>query len=752
MARNYRNSRKNKKKWPKDPNKLLPGKNKRGRPSVEEVMQKYGSQIDSKIKSSGYSKGSKEDYSKSYQTFKKEMAPNLNRYEKWCKSLGNAIKLKVSDKDKKNMQKHLTTAHLDVEPWQALGLSVMSFVGVFFLGLIISVAITLIKGGFDNFPILFFFLVIFGSVFLFYFVKKYPERLANKWRLKASSQMVPAILYVVVYMRHTPNLEKAIGFAADHLQYPLSLDLKKVFYNVQVGKFSTIKESLDNYLEFWREHSTEFIEAFHLIESSLFEPDEARRISTLEKSLKVVLDGVYEKMMKFTHEVKAPLTNVYMLAVMLPVLGIALIPLASAMVGGLIKASHVFILYNLLIPFVAFFMLDNIMLERPGGHGQSKLLEKNPHYFKYKSKKPYIKAFWICLPLLLIAFIPLIFQFTPLPDAIGLQKDYTLKEMGLGDSEAMFFDFKEVQGQGIKGPFGVGAVLLSIFLPLSIALFFSISYKMKTKELIKERQITEQLENEFNNSLFQLGNRLGNGVPVEIAFGKVANSTQGLRTSEFFNKVNYNIRQLGMGVKKAIFHPKRGALVSYPSDLISTSMRILIESSKKGLKNAARSLMSISEYAKKINKITQKLKDLLASTISDMKSNMTFLAPLLSGIVVGLATMIVAILNKLNLSQLQEGGAGSALGVGSFSSLLQIFQLEEVIPPYYLQIAIGIYLIEIIFILTSTLVTIDSGQDKLQTKYKTGLNLQKGIGLYVAAALIAIIVLFVLSNVVLGGL
>jgi len=700
----------------------------------------------------GGSGGKGSDYSKSYQQFKEEMAPDLSRYEKLCKSLGNAIKLKVSEKDKKEMQKHLTTAHLDVEPWQALGLSVISFVAVFFLGLIVSVAITLIKGGFNNFPILFFFLMIFGSVFLFYYMKKYPERLANQWRLKASSQMVPAILYVVVYMRHTPNLEKAIGFAAEHLQYPLSLDLKKVFYNVQVGNFSTIKESLDNYLEFWRGHSTEFIEAFHLIESSLFEPDESRRISTLEKSLKVVLDGVYEKMMKFTHNVKAPLTNVYMLAVMLPVLGIALIPLASAMVGGLIKSVHVFILYNMLIPFIAFFMLDKIMMDRPGGHGQSKLLERNPHYFKYKSNKPYFKAFWICLPLLLIAFIPLIFQFTPLPDALGLQKDYSISQLGLGDSEAMFFDFKQVEGEGIKGPFGIGAVLLGIFFPLSVALFFSITFRIKTKKLIKERQATEQLEKEFNNSLFQLGNRLGNGVPVELAFGKVAQSTQGLRTSEFFNKVNYNIRQLGMGVKKAIFHPKRGALVSYPSDLIATSMRILIESSKKGLKNAARGLISISEYAKRINKITARLKDLLASTISDMKSNMTFLAPLLSGIVVGLAAMITSILNKLNLSQIGEGGGGGALGVGNLGTLLNIFQLEQMIPPYYLQFAIGIYLIEIIFILTGTLVTIDAGQDKLQKTYKTGLNLQKGIGLYVATALIATIILFVLSTVVLGGL
>ena len=217
-------------------------------------------------------------------------------------------------------------------------------------------------------------------------MKDYPARLANKWRLKASSQMVPAILYIVVYMRHTSNLERAVEFASEHLSYPLALDFKKVFYNVQIGKFSTIKESLDNYLETWRDYSVEFIEAFHLIESSLYEPDNSRRILSLEKSLRVVLEGVYEKMLKFTHDVRSPLTNVYMLGVVLPTLGLALLPLATAMLGGMLTWIHIFILFNLIVPFFVFYLTDKIIFLRPGGYGETSLLERNPLYYKYKSK------------------------------------------------------------------------------------------------------------------------------------------------------------------------------------------------------------------------------------------------------------------------------------------------------------------------------------------------------------------------------
>jgi len=255
------------------------------------------------------------------------------------------------------------------------------------------------------------------------------------------------------------------------------------------------------------------------------------------------------------------------------------------------------------------------MLLRPGGYGETDLLERNPLYSKYKNRKPYFTAFLICLPFFIIGFLPLIFQYTPIPEMLGLQKDYFFSELGLGIfGDEKIFDFKSVES-GFAGPFGVGALILSMFIPLGLALFFSTAYENKTKEMIKERKKTRQLEKEFNNSLFQLGNRMENGMPPELVFGRVAESSKGLITEDFLRRVNYNIRQMGMSAEKAIFEPRRGAINYYPSELIATSMRVLIESSKKGLKIAAMSLKSISEYVKNIQKITNRLKDMLAEII-----------------------------------------------------------------------------------------------------------------------------------------
>jgi hypothetical protein len=140
---------------------------------AEDILREYSGRIEKQIATSSAGSIS---YSREYLKFKSERANEISRYERWCKSLGNIIKLKISEKDKLKIKKFLDIAHLDLEPWQPLTLSVMVFLSILFLGLLISVSVALIKGGifYETFPYLFFFLVIILAFFLFYFVNGYP--------------------------------------------------------------------------------------------------------------------------------------------------------------------------------------------------------------------------------------------------------------------------------------------------------------------------------------------------------------------------------------------------------------------------------------------------------------------------------------------------------------------------------------------------------------------------------------------------
>jgi len=396
-------------------------------------------------------------------------------------------------------------------------------------------------------------------------------------------------------------------------------------------------------------------------------------------------------------------------------------------------------------------LTENVMMKRPGGYGESELLEKNPLYGKYRSNAGYWKGAVLALPFFIIGIIPFLLRYTSIHELLGIARDYSWAELGLGflgNGNA----FGIVSPTGVLyGPSGGLALLMSLFIPASIAIFFIVGARARTKEILLTRDKYKEVEKEFNSSLFQLGNRIGDGSPAEIAFAKVSSSVKGTATEGFFKIVNENIGQLGMSLERALFDPKRGAVVFYPSQLVATSMKILTESVKKGLQVAARSLMSISDYVKNIKKINDRLNDLLADIISDMKSNMTFLAPLLSGIIVGLSGMISSILGALG-AMFEGGDLGAGESVGNLGNILGMFDPVLMIPTYWLQIVVGIYLIQVVFILTSTLVTIKSGRDPLQMTAEVGKNLRTSIILYLVVAAGAIIALTVVGAVALAGL
>jgi hypothetical protein len=67
------------------------------------------------------------------------------------------------------------------------------------------------------------------------------------------------------------------------------------------------------------------------------------------------------------------------------------------------------------------YLTSDVLMKRPGGYGESSLLEKNPMYYKYKSKKGYLYGSLIALPFFIIGIIPLLFAFTNFPSSFSFK-------------------------------------------------------------------------------------------------------------------------------------------------------------------------------------------------------------------------------------------------------------------------------------------------------------------------------------------
>src|SRR3989338_6938522 len=290
----------------------------------EELLQKYKAKIKEEFgEEAALSQDSKVQQkvsSKEYSEFKSELFPgHYSLYEKACNFSDKILQLKNDPKKNEQLQKNLDLCHLNVKPSGVNSLAILVALVFIIIGGVGGFAISLLLAGEGGSPSLFlpiFFLIT--GLLLIPAMQKIPEFMANTWRMKASNQMVQSVFYLVTYMRHTSNLERAIEFAADHLEPPLSLDFRKILWDVETEHYSIMSESADAYLLVWKEWDKEFVESFHLIEASLFESSEERRLALLDKSLDVILTGTYETMLHYAHSLKSPITMLHMLGIILP--------------------------------------------------------------------------------------------------------------------------------------------------------------------------------------------------------------------------------------------------------------------------------------------------------------------------------------------------------------------------------------------------------------------------------------------------
>ncbi|MBU1974966.1 MAG: hypothetical protein KKG59_01030 [Nanoarchaeota archaeon] len=706
--------------------------------------------------------------SRHYEEFRETYMPkHLSRYEAACNISEKILNLAPDKKTKKKLDEAIKNCHLNITSTGANSFSYLVPLGIMFVGLLFGFLIPfLLEIEPNTFIVLISLLVGAGTILP---LQKLPFIISNSWRLKASNQMVLCVFYVVTYMRHTSNLELAMDFAAEHLSPPLSLDLKKIIWNIETEKYGSIKESIDNYLVRWRETNMEFVEAMHLIESSLYESAEARRLTALDKSLEVMLSETYEKMLHYAHQLKNPLTTLHMMGIILPILGLVILPLATNFMEG-ITWYHIFVLYNIILPLIVFYYSKSILSTRPTGYGAIDI-SQSPEMRKKKNivipflgsdivVSPAYLAVFVFGVLLLIGLVPLLihganpnFDCVYAPGYSTLKPDFFCATEFPADLHPQFsflsyqpiLDIDGFATDKENGPFGIGAAVISLFLTLSFGLGFGLFYKLRTAKVMKIRDESKKLEKEFASALFQLGNRLGDGLPAEIAFSKVANVMEGTASGDFFGIVSANITKLGLGMEDAIFNRKNGALINFPSNLIESSMKVLLESSKKGPLVASQALINVSEYIKEMHRVDERLKDLMADIVGSMKSQINFLTPAIAGIVVGITSLITKIMIVLS-SKLSEMGESSP--DANYGSVLTLLGGGNAIPAYHFQAIVGLYVVQIIFCLTILVNGIENGDDKLMEKYLLGANLVRGTILYVV---IAFAIMMVFSSIA-GGI
>ncbi|MDY6766245.1 MAG: hypothetical protein SVW77_02655 [Candidatus Nanohaloarchaea archaeon] len=564
-------------------------------------------------------------------------------------------------------------------------------------------------------------------VSVFYYLVKYPSLKAQEKVVNASEQLIMAVLYIVIFMRATPSLEGAIGFAARHLDGPVAKDFKVLLWQLDVRKYNTVEEALSDYMERWRPYNKGFVEALGLIVSSTEEASETRRNEILTEAINSLLSSTRDKMDRFARHLDTPVMVLYGLGILLPVLGIILFPLVATFLGGGGTVYYLAFLYNILIPVLVLILMKNILLRRPISFSSQAgdLAETHPGRISISlgGRTYHPPALLVSLPLLVL-LLP-----WPLLHWVNV---------ALGNATV---------------PIAPGPVTLlrEMMLVIAVAVPVGTHLVLGYSSVISKQERIRRMEEEFPEALFELGNALDRGRPIELAVATVAEERPHLDISRLFATIASNIRNSGMTFDEAVFDSQQGAIQEWPSRLIHTIMDVVTEATRKGTGVAARSAESISKYLKNIQETQKRLEEAVEDTISSLTFLAYVLAPVIAGVAVGMGSVIslsfytigqISNQTQINQSAPQAGGGGIAAGgaTGGSAGFTGLLNIENVIQPGILQLIVGIYLFEIAFLIGTILVRVRGGENPAKRNVAIGKILLSSTTLYTVAVFIIVIV------------
>ncbi len=661
---------------------------------LNKILKKYGYNSE-QIPNTVYKKNIV--ISKEFTQYKAEdeKEKKLNWYErsaKFAQKIFNLAPPKVGEQD--DLKMAINFLNYKVTPQETFSLAYFAVL------LSLPIAIIPFSLNMSGLPIPQIFIIIFFllPVIVFFYFYTYLQRKANLLRMKVGGDLVMAILYLIIYMKTTPNFEGAIRFAAKNMTGKISKDFKLLLWKVEIGKFSTIYEALDDYLFQWHNYNRDFIESIHLIRESMLESNPYRREVLLDKSVSIILDGSQEKMKKYARNLSTPIAVLNGLGIMLPVLAMLMFPLIAIFLGDMTTniVFYMFIGYDIFLPIVVFLLMKNIMEGRPVTHSKVDISE-HPNYTSIKNMVASINGKKIEIPILpIVLFIFIVLSFPGI--TYMLKTDFFYTNIATGERlEPTFF-----------------SIIMSISIVIATTISAILYYFLSSFQKISLMKEITRIEDEFEDALFALGNRMSGGTPIESAIVDAQKDISQLSIKSLFLKILQNMNQMSLPFEKAIFDKEIGAIRYYPSKLIKTILRSISSAIAKGTKSASLTTLTIASYLHSLRNTQEIIDELMSPTISSLKFQSYILIPMISGVIVSVSKLMMSIVFLLS-KQIEEIGAatmGSEGGAGSFEMANMIS--PNPIPPELLQLIIGIYIIETLILMAKFTVRIDSGDDEIR--------------------------------------
>jgi hypothetical protein len=637
-----------------------------------------------------------------------EKSAFAKKYFKFFVPKNNKTEEKIKKYFKEDYIEKLNFTGLNVEPYDILVFSYASAFLSMICFLILDFIILLCYGfNLQNIDLITVVLMLAITIFLpliiMNLVVSYPKTYARYMKIHSLGDIPEILSYLVMYLKLVPNLENSVKFAATESNTSLAMDLRKMLWDMEIRVYHGIDDALTSFATQWGRWSEYFKRSLHLIRSSIQEHDEASRTVTLNRALDVALEGTKDLMNKFANRLHQPAMVIYSIGIMIPLAIVAMLP-AAGLVGLKITIFQVFLLYDVVLPTFIFLYTRKILLSRPATFNPANIPDDHPNVIKINKKRRLIISVISGSLVALPGFIFLLLPFILTDDSSNLILSFIINPNGLNSylPITLFIIWGVVVA--------VSAYTLSVYRP----------YKLIRNEI-------KQMESEFSDALYILGKRIAEEKSPEESFMYTAKTMEGSEIATIFSKTGYNLTALHSNLKDSMFNSDYGSLNNVHSDRIKAIMLLFVEGIKKSQKAVSISIIRIADHLKELQEVEKKINDTLFELTSTLRSTVAIFAPLIGGITLSITKLISNILNDLSgkISTFSDFSTSST----SISNITNTFSIDNIKTEYFV-LVIGIYIIELVFLLTRFTNGIDEGDDKASYMYSLGKVLPVSIAVF----------------------
>jgi pilus assembly protein TadC len=461
---------------------------------------------------------------------------------------------------------------------------------------------------------------------------------------KSMGQMVDAVSYMAMSMRLVPSLHRAILFAARNVGEPLASRLRQVVVDVELRKFDTLEEAFIHLARTYDPGNEEFQQALRSLRTAELQttPDGVDR--ALGRATSIVFEGARRRVREFADGLQRPVFVLFSLGVVLPLMVGSMLPLMS--VGGLPATTWIAVLLmDVLFPFLFILAARRILGRRP--------LIRHPTTIPIEVGNGRTRA----LLALMVGGSLVVLGIGLGTIASDTQEARAELDRALADGSIATMDPKvraslEARADATRSDALSGLAITLGPLPVlwGAAAAVAIYYVPALRAPRQRRSEVESIEDSLPDALFQIGSRVADGMPLEPAIRRTADSMEGEAVTGLLRRSLAHMTLKRTSATEALFG-RGGALAGFPSENVSASLKTVVEMVRKDVSGAGRAIVAVSDHLRDLRRVDREIDSRLRPVTEMMRSTATMFAPIILGITSALYVVVARLTPSLPLTQ-----------------------------------------------------------------------------------------------------